>query len=78
MAIFGGAQTLETSGFLAVYLAGYIVNDRAHKNTKTVLQFFDAFSWAGTDRAFPVVGSPGKRRMICYRWCCRPCLFQHC
>lgn len=56
MAIFGGAQTLETSGFLAVYLAGYIVNDRAHKNTKMVLQFFDAFSWAAQIGLFLLLG----------------------
>jgi len=56
MAIFGGAQSLETSGFLAVYLAGYIVNDSTHKNTKMVEQFFDAFSWAAQIGLFLLLG----------------------
>ncbi len=56
MAIFGGAQCLETSGFLAVYLAGFIVNDRPHENTAMVEQFFDAFSWAAQIGLFLLLG----------------------
>ena len=56
MAIFGGAQSLETSGFLAAYLAGYIVNDEAHKNSKAVQDFFDAFSWAAQIGLFLLLG----------------------
>lgn len=56
MAIFGGAQSLETSGFLAVYLAGFIVNDRAGKNSMMVQQFFDAFAWAAQIGLFLLLG----------------------
>jgi cell volume regulation protein A len=56
MAIFGGAQTLETSGFLAVYLAGFIVGNYGHEQRQAVTAFFEAFSWAAQIGLFVLLG----------------------
>ncbi len=54
--IFGGAQSLEASGFLAIYVAGFIIGNRAHREKKTVQEFFDAFSWVAQIGLFLLLG----------------------
>jgi potassium/hydrogen antiporter len=45
LALFGLAQTLECSGFLAIYLAGVIVADRAGPRGQMVGPAFETFGW---------------------------------
>src|SRR3546814_17956890 len=51
--LFGGAQTVGASGFVAVYLAGLILGNRPHRAEQSISRFHD-----GIDRKS--VGS-GKR-----------------
>src|SRR5437016_435523 len=45
LVVFAVAQTLHGSGFLAVYLAGLIVGNRATRAHNTVVVFMDAATW---------------------------------
>jgi len=56
LAIFGGAQSLGTSGFLAVYLAGFIAGNYRHDHAHSVNQFFEAFAWAAQIGLFVLLG----------------------
>jgi potassium/hydrogen antiporter len=54
--IFGGAQLLGTSGFLAIYIAAYIVGRHSYRHEKTVQEFFDAFAWVAQIGLFLLLG----------------------
>ncbi len=45
LALFGAAQMLECSGFLAIYLAGVIVANRAGPRADPVSRAFETFGW---------------------------------
>jgi potassium/hydrogen antiporter len=55
-ALFGGAQTASTSGFLAVYLAGLILGIHRHRATQVINQAFDAFAWLSQIVLFLMLG----------------------
>ena len=55
-ALFGGAQTAGTSGFLAVYLAGLILGGHRHSATQIINQAFDAFAWLSQIVLFLMLG----------------------
>lgn len=54
--LFGGAQVLHTSGFLAIYLAGVIAASDKHRTREAVEQFFDAMAWLSQIVLFLVLG----------------------
>jgi potassium/hydrogen antiporter len=56
LTIFGGAQVLETSGFLAIYIAGFILGSHPHRNANSVQEFFDAFAWVAQIGLFLLLG----------------------
>jgi cell volume regulation protein A len=56
LAIFGGAQELETSGFLAIYIAGFIIGSHPYRNAGAVQEFFDAFAWIAQIGLFLLLG----------------------
>ena len=45
MLIFAVAQTVESSGFLAIYMVGFILGSRRHRATQLIMRFSDGFSW---------------------------------
>jgi potassium/hydrogen antiporter len=45
LVLFGAAQMLESSGFLAIYLSGVIVANRAGGRALGVAHAFEAFGW---------------------------------
>jgi cell volume regulation protein A len=55
-ALFGGAQTVGASGFLAVYLAGLILGMYRHRATQVINQAFDAFAWLSQIILFLMLG----------------------
>jgi cell volume regulation protein A len=55
-ALFGGAQTIGASGFLAVYLAGLILGTHRHRATQIINQAFDAFAWLSQIVLFLMLG----------------------
>ncbi len=54
--LFGGAQTLGASGFLAVYLAGLILGNRPHRAKQGISRFHDGMAWLAQIVMFLMLG----------------------
>lgn len=54
--VFGGAQAAGASGFLAVYLAGYILGTRPHKADRLIRRFHDGLAWLAQIGLFVMLG----------------------
>ena len=54
--LFGAAQTVGASGFLAVYLAGLIVGSRRHRASQVIDRFLDGFAWLSQIVLFLMLG----------------------
>ena len=54
--VFGIAQSLHASGFLAVYLAGLIVGNRPTRAHNAVIAFLDAATWLAQIVMFVLLG----------------------
>ena len=56
LVIFGFASVVHASGFLAVYLAGLLVGNRATRAHNTVVVFLDAITWLAQIVMFVLLG----------------------
>jgi potassium/hydrogen antiporter len=56
LVIFGIAQELHASGFLAVYLAGLVVGNRPTRAHSSVIAFLDAATWLAQIVMFVLLG----------------------
>ena len=56
LVIFGAAQIVHASGFLAVYLAGIIVGNRPTRAHNSVVTFLDAATWLAQIVMFVLLG----------------------
>ena len=56
MALFGGAQSVGASGFLAVYLMGIIVGGRPSRSRESLERFFAALGWLAQIVLFLMLG----------------------
>ncbi len=56
LVIFGLAQSLHASGFLAVYLAGMIIGNRPTRAHNSVVAFLDAATWLAQIVMFVLLG----------------------
>jgi potassium/hydrogen antiporter len=56
LVVFGVAQALHASGFLAVYLAGLIVGNRPTRAHNAVIVFLDAATWLAQIVMFVLLG----------------------
>ena len=54
--LFGAAQSVGASGFIAVYLAGVIVGTHEHRSGQSVEQFFEATGWLAQIVLFLMLG----------------------
>jgi cell volume regulation protein A len=54
--IYGGAQMLGASGFLAVYLAGLIIGNRRHRAAQLIDRFHDGLAWLAQMVMFVMLG----------------------
>jgi cell volume regulation protein A len=54
--VFGLAQTMHGSGFLAAYLAGLIVGNRAARGHGSIISFLDAATWLAQIAMFVLFG----------------------
>ena len=45
LAMFGLAQMLQTSGFMAVYLAGIVIGATEYRGRQEVANFYEGFAW---------------------------------
>ncbi len=74
LAIFGGAQVLGASGFLAVYLAGLIVGNTSTRPSSRCTRFFGALGWLAQIALFLMLGllvTPHQLPPLCcrrWRW----------
>lgn len=56
LCLFGGAQTVGASGFLAVYLAGLILGAHRHRAGRAIERFLDGFAWLSQIVLFLMLG----------------------
>src|ERR1700744_6092948 len=56
LVIFGAAQMVHASGFLAVYLAGIVVGNRPTRAHNSVVAFLDAATWLAQIVMFVLLG----------------------
>src|SRR5262249_4595295 len=56
LVVFGVAQALHASGFLAVYLAGLIIGNRPTRAHSGVIAFLDAATWLAQIVMFVLLG----------------------
>lgn len=56
LVIFGGTQTLDGSGFLAVYLAGIVAGNRRLRASKLIRRFHDGIAWISQITMFVMLG----------------------
>lgn len=54
--VFGGAQAAGASGFMAVYLAGFILGNRPHKADRLIRRFHDGLAWLAQIGLFVMLG----------------------
>ena len=54
--LFGAAQSLGASGFLAIYLAGLAVGNRRHRATQLIDRFHDGLAWLAQMVMFVMLG----------------------
>ncbi|MEN3974759.1 potassium/proton antiporter [Emcibacter sp. SYSU 3D8] len=54
--VFAAAQSFGASGFLAVYLAGYVFGRRRHKATQLIERFTDGMAWLSQIAMFLILG----------------------
>jgi NhaP-type Na+/H+ and K+/H+ antiporter len=56
LALFGLAQILGTSGFLAIYLSGIVAGATRHHAQREVANFYDGFAWLAQIVLFLMLG----------------------
>ncbi|MEO6954823.1 MAG: potassium/proton antiporter [Polyangia bacterium] len=56
LAVFGGAQSIGASGFLAVYLMGVVVGTHEHPAAQSVERFFGTLGWLAQITLFLMLG----------------------
>jgi cell volume regulation protein A len=56
MTVFGGAQIVEASGFLATYLAALILGNGNYAGREAVVRFFGSFAWLSQIVLFLMLG----------------------
>jgi cell volume regulation protein A len=56
LALFGGTQSLDSSGYLAVYIAGLILGNRRHRGSQLIGRFHDGLAWLSQIVMFLMLG----------------------
>ncbi len=56
LTLFAGAQQVGASGFLAVYLAGYVIGSRRHRATQIIHRFHEGLAWLAQIVMFLILG----------------------
>lgn len=54
--LFGSAQALHSSGFMAVYVAGLVLGSRRHKADLLIRRFHDGLAWLAQITLFVLLG----------------------
>ncbi len=56
LTVFGAAQAVEASGFLAVYLAGLVLGNNRHRAQQVISRFHDGLAWLAQIVMFLLLG----------------------
>lgn len=56
MLVFGLAQAVESSGFMAIFLVGLILGNRRHRATQLISRFHDGLAWLSQIMMFLMLG----------------------
>lgn len=56
LTVFGGAQVIGASGFLASYLTGMVVGNHEHPAARPVTRFFETLGWLAQNSLFLMLG----------------------
>ncbi|MGH8297317.1 MAG: cation:proton antiporter [Steroidobacteraceae bacterium] len=56
LSVFGGAQVIGASGFLASYLTGMVVGNHEHPAARPVARFFETLGWLAQNSLFLMLG----------------------
>lgn len=56
MTVFGIAQSVHASGFMAIYLVGLILGNRRHRATQLINRFHDGLAWLSQIMMFLMLG----------------------
>lgn len=56
LSIYSGAQLVEASGFLAVYLAGLVLGNHRHRAQQVISRFHDGLAWLSQIVMFLMLG----------------------
>jgi potassium/hydrogen antiporter len=56
LVIFAGAQIIDASGFLAVYLAGLVMGNQRHRAQQVISRFHDGLAWLAQITMFLLLG----------------------
>ncbi len=54
--IFSGANFINASGFVGVYVAGLVLGNRRHRGAQVILRFYDGLSWLSQIVMFLLLG----------------------
>ncbi|WP_374444242.1 potassium/proton antiporter [Stella sp.] len=54
--VFGTTLVLHASGFLAVFLVGYVLGNRRHRGNQLIVRFSDALGWLSQIALFVMLG----------------------
>jgi|JI10StandDraft_1071094.scaffolds.fasta_scaffold39465_2 cell volume regulation protein A len=54
--VFGATLVLHASGFLAVFLVGYVLGNRRHRGNQLIVRFSDALGWLSQIALFVMLG----------------------
>jgi cell volume regulation protein A len=76
---FGLAQAVHGSGFLAVYLAGLVVGNRATRARSTLIAFLDAATWLAQIAMFVLLAAGVAKQLAdaCFQHGCRDADISH-
>lgn len=56
MLVFGATLVVHASGFLAVFLVGYVLGNRRHRGNQLIVRFTDALGWLSQIALFVMLG----------------------
>ena len=54
--VFGATLVVHASGFLAVFLVGYVLGNRRHRGNQLIVRFTDALGWLSQIALFVMLG----------------------
>ena len=56
LTVFAGAQLIDASGFLAIYLAGLVLGNNRHRAQQVISRFHDGLAWLAQISMFLLLG----------------------